>query len=280
VDALLSAVGPEIAVLGQELVARVGDVGSDRGGVTAVVADPGFGRADVWVGVVGGELVGECDCPVEGLCAHAVALALAAPERGAAFSSIPFRRGSDPEQEGFLSVAGVLGRRKLDRLVAEHAAKDRHFAAKLLAAAGRLREPSAEDVEAVRRMVEEAAAIPEGNDQWELHDLVRAGRDVVAELEVLAERPATVELLDVAEEAVVVWTASLAHLRGYWDDADVDLIGEALADLHLKLCEACDLPPAELAARLGDLLGRSGEDVFLDIPDAYEDLLGDEGVEG
>ena len=278
-NALLSAVGAEIAVLGQELVARVGDVEGDRGGVTAVVADPGFGRADVWVGVVGGELVGECDCLAEELCAHAVALALAAPERGVALTSIPFHRGSDPEQERFLSVAGGLGRRKLNRLVAEHASRDRHFAAKLLAAADRLHPPSVEEVEAARRMVEEAAGIPDGSDPWELHDLVKAGTDIAAELEVLAERPATVELLDVADDAVVAWTTLLGQLRGYWDEAETDLISRRLADVHLKLCEACDLPPADLASRLEDLLERCEEDVFLDVPDAYEDLLEDEDVE-
>lgn len=279
-DALLSAVGSETALLGQELVARVGDVQGERGGVTAVVVDPGFGRADVWVAVVGGELVGECDCSVEGLCAHAVAVALAAPERGVVFTSIPSRSGSDPDQERFLRVAGALGRRKLNRLVAEHAAEDRRFAAALLAAAGLLSAPSAKDIKTARRMVEATAAIPGGSVRWQLHDLVTAGRDMAVELEVLAERPATVELLDVVEEAVVVWSTFLEHLLDSREDFDTDPVTQSFADLHLNLCEACDLPPVELAARLDDLLGRCEPDVCLDIPNAYEDLLGDEPVEG
>jgi uncharacterized Zn finger protein len=280
VNALLGAVGSEIALLGQEYVAHVGDIVSDRGGVTAAVADPGFGRVDVWVAVVSGELVGECDCLAEGLCVHAVAVALAAPERGVVFSSIRSREGSDPVQERFLSVAGTLGRRKLIRLVAEHAAKDRLFAAMLLAAAGRLQAPSVEDIRTVRRAVEATAAIPEGSYRWQLHDLVTAGRDLAAELEVLAERPATVDLLDVVEEAIAVWATFLGHLSESWgENFDTDPITQTFTDLHLKLCEACDLPPVELASRLVDLLGKRDEGLFLDIPDAYEDLLGDEGVE-
>ncbi|HWO61484.1 MAG TPA: hypothetical protein VNO31_15755, partial [Umezawaea sp.] len=126
--------------------------------------------------------------------------------------------------------------------------------------------------------VEATASIPETSHRWQLHDLVAAGRDMAAELEVLAERPATVELLDVVEEAVVVWARFLGYLSESWEDFDTDPITQTFTDLHLRLCEACDLPPVELASRLDDLLDKC-DDLFLDIPNAYEDLLGDEGTE-
>jgi hypothetical protein len=149
----------------------------------------------------------------------------------------------------------------------------------LLAAAGELQALGPEDIKAARRIVEAAAEIPQGYHRWQLDDLVSAGRDMAVELELLAARPASVELLDVVEEAVAVWTRFLGLLSESWEDFDTDSITGSLTDLHRKLCEACDLPPVELASRLADLLGELDEDSFLDIPGAYGDLLEDEGIE-
>lgn len=271
VESLLNAVGQDLAARGRELASR--DVVADGGGA-AGVAD---GR-HVWVGVVNGELVGECDCLADDLCAHGVAVALAAVTAGLVFESLPPSENRGPEEQRFASVAARLGRRELVRLVAGHAVRDRRLATGLLVAAGELGVPSDEEIAVVHRMFVDARRIPNGYERWELRDLFDAGRDMVAELEVLALRPVNDGVLDLADEAVQVWSAFLDTLREA-READPQEIGDALAAVHVQLYEVSGLAPDDLAGRLAGLYSDLADDQFLDVPGAYEDVLGDEGID-
>lgn len=104
-EALLASVGQDLSALGKKQLREGGirDLEAEDGGASAVLTDPDRGHLAVWVGVVNAALTGECDCAEgvsEGLCRHAVAVALAALEQGLTFSSIPSRaRGIDPDDE-------------------------------------------------------------------------------------------------------------------------------------------------------------------------------------
>jgi uncharacterized Zn finger protein len=78
---------------GQELRAAgaVSGTAAAYGGVGGFVLDDGR-QYDVWVGIQGRALVGECDCPVAGtgaLCAHGAALALDAVAAGLRWTPAP-----------------------------------------------------------------------------------------------------------------------------------------------------------------------------------------------
>lgn len=283
VEMLLASVGQDLSELGREHLARdrIRDLEVEDGGTTAVIADPDRGLLGVWVGVVNGVLTGECDCidwVPNHLCGHAVAVALAALEEGFTFSSISSRaRGVDPEEQRFAEIAAGLTPRTLIGLVARQAVADRYFAALLLAGAGRLAPAGPKEIHAARQVVEAAGDVPNGR-RWDLPDIVKAGRAMVTELELLAVRPPTDELLVVVEEAIAVWATLSGYLRDAWEtyETEPEEVGSALAELHLRLCQECRPDPFELATRLAELVGGVELDTFLDVPEEYADVLGPE----
>jgi len=285
VETLLASVGQDLSELGRDYLTRgrVRKLAGEAGGVNAVFADPDRGVLGVWVGVVDGVLTGECDC-VDGvpghLCGHAVAVALAALEKKFAFSSISSQaRGVDPAEQRFAEIAAGLTPRALIGLVARQAVTNPHFAASLLACAGRLPPPGPIEIGAARRVIAAAADVPNGR-RWELHDIVKAGRTMVTELELLAVRPPTDELLVVVEEAIAVWATLSGHLRDAWEsyETEPEEIGSALAETHLRLCETHDPEPLELAARLAKLVAEADVETFLDVHEGYADVLGEQGM--
>ena len=269
-ESLLNAVGQDLVARGRELPVR--EVVADGGGATGA-AD---GRR-VWVGVVNGELVGECDCLAGELCAHGVAVALAAMEAGVVFESHPQAEKESPENQRFAAAAARLGGRELVRLVAEHAVVDRRLATRLLVAAGELGAPSDEEIAVVHRALVDARRIPDGNERWELRDLLDAGHDMVVDLDVLAMRPVNEGVLDLADEAARVWCKFLETLREAWD-VDPQPTSDELAAVHVQLYEASGLAAEDLAGRLAALYAGLADDPFLDVPDAYGHVLGDDGI--
>jgi uncharacterized Zn finger protein len=151
-DLLRASVGPELAEWGQECLAqgRIGDLEAEDGGATAVVGDAEGGPLRVWVGVVNGELTGECDCPdtgPDGLCGHTVGVALAALREGFTFVSVSSRTGdADLEERRFAEIAARLTPSALIGLVARQAAADQDFAAELLASAEGLAPAASEEI--------------------------------------------------------------------------------------------------------------------------------------
>lgn len=286
VEALLASVGRDLSELGRGYLARgrVRKLEGEAGGVSAVVADPDRGVLGVWVGVVNGVLTGECDCVDAvpgGLCGHAVAVALAALEKKFAFSSISSRaRGVDPAEQRFAEIAAGLTPRALIGLVSRYAVTNPHFAASLLACAGRLPPPGPIEIGAARRVITAAADVPNGR-RWDLPDIVKAGRTMVTELELLAVRPPTDESLVVVEEAIAVWATLSGYLRDAWEtyETEPEEIGSALAEIHLRLCEAHRPEPLELAVRLAKLVMGGDVETFLDVHEGYADVLGEHGMD-
>jgi uncharacterized Zn finger protein len=287
VDALLEAAGSRAASEAADLVAkgRVAGLTAVDGGFRACVTGPGGARTAVMVTVAGSGLAVDCDRhggPASGLCEHAVAVVVAARDAGLDWNQTS-RAAGDPERVGAAAeverAAADLTRTELVRLVVAQAAGDRLFAARVLRQAGRLGPADAVELTRVRRLVREAGAIPETNRRWELHDLVEAGRSMVAELEIVAVRPATDDVLDLLEEAVRVWDRLAAFLWDAWDvyESAPGDIGRAIAELHRRVCEELRPDAVELGRRLAHLVASAEVDSFLDAPDGYADLLGDDG---
>ncbi|WP_344424300.1 hypothetical protein [Amycolatopsis minnesotensis] len=284
-ETLLASVGQDLSELGRECLARgrIRDLDVEDGGAGAVIDDPDGGLFEVWVGVVNGVLTGECDCVDEvpdDVCEHAVAVALKALESEFTFSSISACvQDVDPEEQRFADIAAELAPGASIGLVARHAVADRHFAALLLARAGRLAAPGQVEIGTARRVIVAAAEVL-NTRQWQLNDLVEAGETMVTELRLLAVRPPTDESLVVVEEAIAVWATLSGYLSDAWEiyETEPQEIGAALVEVHLGLCQVHDPEPFELAARLARLVGNADVELFLDVPDEYADVLGAEGV--
>jgi hypothetical protein len=262
----------------------VGELAEAGGGAQAVVRD-GSHVCQPWVGIVDRTFAAECDCPCEqdDLCVHAVAVALAALDDGFAWSGAatpPSTEEAAPERSVYLAAAGRLAPRQLSALVVEQATQDRLFAATLLRWAGMLDAPDDEAVTQFRNVIRYAADVT-NQDRWELSDIVAAGNTLVSEVQILTVRPATLDMLDLIEEAIIVWDGLSTHLHDAYRvrTTDPDEIGDPLADAHLRVCEQLALDPIELAHRLAELIDKCGFDLCLDAPDAYVDLLGDDGMD-
>jgi len=261
-EMLVASLGQELSEWGRECRGRgqIRDLEAEDGGAGAAMDDPECGLLGVWVGVVNGVLT--------------------ALEKGFTFSSIFSRtRGADPEEHEFAEIAAGLTPRALIGLVARQAVADRYFAALLLACAGRLTPAGPKEIDAVRQVIAAAAEVPNGR-RWELHDIVTAGRAMVVELELLAVRPFTDETLIVVEEAIAVWATLSGYLKDAWEtyETEPEEVGTALADLHLRLCQAHDPEPLELATRLAKLVRDAEGETFLGVSDEYADVLGEQAL--
>jgi uncharacterized Zn finger protein len=256
------------------------------GGANADVAD-GSESWQVWVGVVGGVLTGECDCrdvPAAALCPHAVAVALAGARAGFTWSALPAPRAGTPPQDRselrLRALAETLTPAELVALITRHAVRDRLLATDLEVTTGRLGAPSAEDLAPLRTLVDEARSIPDGRHEYDLHDIVTAAQAVLAELRAQALRPPSEELLDAVEYAVERWDYLAGVLSQDWRtyENESSEIGSELAALHLELCEQLRNDPLDLAERLATLAAACEVDCCLNPPAPYRHLLGPAGV--
>ncbi|MET9182503.1 hypothetical protein ABZX88_30470 [Kitasatospora aureofaciens] len=257
------------------------------GGANADVVD-GTRTWQVWVGVVGRVLTGGCDCAdrrATVLCPHMVAAALAAVRAGFTWNALPESRPDartvDPAERRFRALARTLDAAELVALIARHAVRDRMLSTDLEAVTGCLGAPGVEDLERLRALVDEARAIPDSRYEYDLHDVATAGRAVVAELQVLALRPPSVELLDAVEYTAERWDHLAGVLSQDWRTYDEEAreIGSAIAAVHSGLCERLRIDPAKLAERLARLADVCETDSCLYPTGRYRHLLGRDGLQ-
>ena len=250
------------------------------GGARAVVRDGGI-RFQPWVGVVDRALTGDCDCVDQpgddDLCAHAIAVALAALDAQVTFAAQGRPHGAgqvEPERADYIKAVRSLGPRQLTDLVVEQALRDRLFATRLLGRAGLLAPVDDSALEEFEAVVGEVAAVTTGS-RWEIADVEHAGQRLVAEVDILRARPAVPAMLDLVEQAIEVWDELAGHLIDayYSRRIDPDEISEPLVGAYRDLCELLDLGPEEIADRLNRLLGCCHHEV-VDV-DVFAELLGE-----
>lgn len=270
----------EVLAEAQRLV-RSGSVGQIRevgGGAKAIVRDAPGRTVQAWVGVVGGGLSAECDCDREPgtasdeLCAHAVAVTLRALRGGFAWSSAAMAPSAviDPEVAGLVAVAEGLPHRRLALLLATYAATDRRLRTRLLRQAGQLGPVSEAEAAQLRRVME-ATAREATTGRWEMHDVVSAGEALIAEVEIVAERPASVTALLLVEHAAELWDGLAAHLFDDWEHYDgvPEEMGERVRRVHLQLCQQLQPDPDELTERLDRIISAAEATSCLDSPQDY-----------
>ncbi|MFI5954931.1 hypothetical protein [Cryptosporangium sp. NPDC051539] len=284
-----SAVDAEAFAAAEQLLssAAVGEVSEAGGGATASVR-AGRGRGvDVWVGVVDGCLSTECECDVEradsfagreDLCIHAVAVALRALRGGFAWSSAavpPSAAVLAPQVRELTEVAEKLSRRRLAVLVATFAAADPRLRTRLLVEAGELGPLTQADADQLRRSLS-AIAAEAITGRWDMHDVVTAGEKLIGELETVAERPASIPAMLLAEYAAGLWDGLAAHLFDDWEHYDgvPEEMGERVRRVHLHLCEQLQPDPGELTERLDRIISKAEVTSCLDAPHEYVAVCG------
>lgn len=279
-DMVASCVQGEVFAEAQQLVgsASVGPIGDEGGGAKAFVRVAPDRTVEVWVGVVGGGLSAECDCDgepdmaSEELCAHAVAVTLQALRDGFAWSSAATAPSAavDPEVARLAAVAEGLTHRRLALLVATSAAADRRLCTRLLSQAGQLGPLTDTEAAQLRRELE-GIAREATIGRWEMHDVVSAGEALIAEVEIVAERTASMAALLLVEHAAELWDVLAAHLFDAWEHYEgvPEEMGERVRRVHLRLCWELQPDPYELAERLDRIISAAEATSCLDSPHEY-----------
>lgn len=290
IDALLDSLPTDIRDEALTRPMRLRSLRSSNGGARAAVITPSGQAVDCWIGVRGGELAADCECRAEeaggSLCAHAVLVLQAAVEADLPWSLAPMRQttfdrpsGGGPDSSDWAEIAANLTHRELITLVAEQAAHDRAFASALLKTADLLGPPGGAEITLVRNAIRDALAVESGY-QWDLHDIAKTGYRLAEELTLLAERPATPEALQVAEEAIEAWDGHLyAVLSQDYETYETEPcdIGDRIAAAHLALCESLQPDPLRLADDLARLEALAEIESSIDAT-AYRHLLGPAGI--
>ena len=280
IDAFRESVPTPVAEAAARLLSNgsVGELEPAGGGVQAVVHSHD-GVFQPWIGIVDGLFTTDCDCGTVGddFCAHAVATALTAFHAGTAFSGAATPPGAtlgEPEHAHYLEAVRRLSPRQLANLVVEHALRDRLFATQLLGEAGLLDSTDHTGLHEARAAIRDASNATTGS-RWQISDVEAAGHQLAAEIEILCARPATTAMLDLVEEAILVWDDLSGHLRDAYHitRTEPEEISEPLVDAHHDLCERLDLDADEIGHRLTRLIERCHHDT-IDI-DTYTDLLGE-----
>jgi uncharacterized Zn finger protein len=282
VSAFRDSVSTEVQAAADRLLldGGVSDLEAWGGGARAVVRDGGI-RFQPWVGVVDRALSGDCDCADrpdgDDLCAHAVAVVLAALHSEVRFAAQGRPHGAgpvEPERADFVKAVRTLGPRQLTDLVVEQAVRDRLFATRLLGRAGMLVPEDESALEEFEAVVREVSAVTTGS-RWEIADVEHAGQRLVAEVEVLRAWPVVPAMLDLVEQAIEVWDELAGHLIDayYSRRIDPDEISVPLVGAYRDLCELLNVGPEEITDRLNQLLESCHHGV-VDV-DLFAELLGE-----
>lgn len=215
----------------------------------------------------------ECSCPVgmDGkFCKHAVAVALVVTDAVA-----------DPGQraEAVIDVGAYLAgldRDTLIELLAERAAEDDVFDARLRMAAARAT-AGPPSVAVFRHALDEAFVVRDYVDYRHMYDYASTIDSALDSLRDLLDDGHAEAVITLTEHAVDRAEDAL----GYVDDSDgyMSGIAERLQELHRDACAAAEPEPIALARTLFERERHSGDlDVFHDAAATYAEILGAEGI--
>jgi hypothetical protein len=287
IDALLDSVDAETRDTALDLAESIRSLRPSSGGARAAVGTHPAKPVDCWIGIRAGILTADCECRrarADELCAHAVAVARAAVAEGYSWSvqaTAPHQQRPREHAEWF-EVTQKLSHRELAEITAAYAADDRALANTVLAAAGLLGAPGADDIAAVRKTLDDALAIETGGWKWDLHDIATAGYRLAEELTLLAQRPGTAEALTVAQDAIEAWDGHLYAVLSqddYFYQTEPSDIAALIAAAHLEISRTLRPDPVELGKTLARLEACAEIESSLDLPGDYEELLGVDGVD-
>jgi uncharacterized Zn finger protein len=212
-------------------------------------------------------IAGECECPADGLCAHAAAAVLAW-----------VRTGRDADEPDLLEALRMQDPDWLATRLAELATADPALAQRLLAEAED--GEALEDVADLRAELEEMLDVLEDDasslgpyDEWypdgeALDELL----DEAAEF--VPDAPDAVREL---ADHVIIRTERLLNYENCYGEGITEALEKA-QDVHLAACQAGTPDPQALAERLATGALQGGWGVFRDGPAKYARILGAAGL--
>jgi hypothetical protein len=254
--------GGEVFGLAAERAGKVSGLRADGLVVSAAVDG-----VPVSVRILPDGFAGECGCPADGLCAHAVAAVLAW-----------VRTGTDADEADLFGILRMQDPDWLAGQLAELAAADPVLAGRLLAEAGDGQ--ALEDVADLRAELDEVldelegeASGLEGYDEWypdgeALDELLDEAAEFV---------PDAPDAIRGLADHVITRTEALLNYENCFGGGITEALEKA-QDVHLVACEAGTPDPRALAERLAAGALASGWGVFCDGPAKYARILGAAGL--
>jgi hypothetical protein len=261
-DWVRRAVGGEVFGRGAE---RAGKVSGLR--TNGLVVSGAVDGVPVSVRILPDGIAGECGCPADGLCAHAVAVVLAW-----------VRTGTDADEADLFEILRMQDPDWLADRLAELAAADAALAGRLLAETGDGQ--ALDDVADLRAELDEVLDELEGEasglgdyDEWypdgeALDELLDEAAEFV---------PDAPDAIRGLAEHVITRTEALLNYENCYGAGITEALEKA-QDVHLAACEAGTPDPRALAERLAAGALESGWGVFRDGPAKYARILGATGL--
>ena len=262
---------------------RVRTLIEDAGTVTAVVE--GTHPYDVCLRMGEGGLEGQCTCPMgeSGVfCKHCVAVGLAYihGSRPANGDDTVFEDTSPAADDSVMTLDGVrqyLEAQKpavLVDLLLEQARHDEGLLQRLLLKAALF--AGTVDTKAIWRAITQATATGSFVEYRSAGAFAQGIEELAEPLDELLRSGHAVEVVELAEHAL----KRVERALGRMDDSDGYMrpVVERFRELHHAACLAAQPDPKELARRLFRWAMESGWHFFLDAPEDYADVLGEEGL--
>ncbi len=252
---------------------RVGLIDATPDGVQGVVQ--GERRYRVWVGALGDDVLGRCDCPMgeDGRCCkHQVALALAWLEEQRPGTGRTRSVSMQEVREFLLGLEPAT----LVSIIPAEADRDDAFSQRLLARTAAAAAGADHDQTSVRRAIDQAvrnAGYVRYQEAWDYVAGIMNAVDLIDDVRLGGDPAAAIGL---AENALV----RVEEAMGDVDDSDGGM-GEVLARLqgiHLAACEAARPDPVALARTLFEWELHGEWDVFAGAVERYRDVLGEVGL--
>jgi uncharacterized Zn finger protein len=256
--------GGDVFGLAAEQAGKVSGLGAD-----GLVVSGAVDGVPVSVRILPDGIAGECGCPANGLCAHAVAAVLAW-----------VRTGTDAD-EADADLFGILRVQDPDWLagrLAELAAADPALAGRLLAAAGDgqaledVADLRAELDEVLDELEDEASGLGDYDEWYPDGEALDELLDEAAEF--VPDAPDAIRGL---ADHVITRTEALLNYENCYGEGITEALEKA-QDVHLAACEAGTPDPRALAERLAAGALASGWGVFRDGPAKYARILGAAGL--
>jgi uncharacterized Zn finger protein len=261
-DGVRRAAGGEVFGQAKEWAGKVSGLRAGGPVISATVAG-----VPVSVRIRPDGIAGECGCPADGLCAHAVAAVLAW-----------VRAGTDADEPDLFEVLRMQDPDWLATRLAELAAADPALAERLLAEAGDGQ--ALEDVAGLRAELDEVLdELEDEASSLGLHDEWYPDGEALDELldeaaEFVPDAPDAVREL---ADHMITRAERLLNYENCYGEGITEALEKA-QDVHLAACEAGTPDLEALAQRLGTGALESGWGVFRDGPAKYARVLGAAGL--
>ncbi|MCU0576173.1 MAG: SWIM zinc finger family protein [Desulfobacterota bacterium] len=252
---------------------RVGRITQRKGSISATVSGTHPYRVRIWIDEDSSGIDYSCTCPVGSdgdFCKHLVAAGLAWMERR---EKSPDRETLGSDLETWLQG---LDKKKLIKIILDHAAKDDDFSDHLELRATLRNNANGLDMKKIKKLLHNAITIRGYVDYHNAYDYSCRVEHAIQYLDQLLGEGHAAQVAELAEYAISRMEASLERV----DDSDGYMGGFSrdLMDIHHRACLASRPDPKKLAQKLFIRELLSQWDFFSGAAVTYADVLGPEGL--